>query len=478
MKLAKQVAKNTFYRTMAKIVGNVSGVFIAAILARILGPRGFGVYSLALSISLLCMSLADQGIIATSIKYISYYHGRQDLVNLRSYFRYFVKLELLISLFTSLAIIVFSGSLSSIFKDSLLKMPLIFAGLTVLFGATLNVVTSLFAGLQRFEYTFIKQVLYEAFRWLLVIPLSMLFFASGAVAGTCLAYAFTFIFLVSIILKKFKPFVFGNVKNISKRKIGAFIGFMSLTNVSSIVLSYTDIIMIGYLLSTTDVGYYRAAVTVIIAVIGLLTVFDVLLSAFSRFDDAELKNAVEKISKYSVALSFPLAIIIFYLSNNIIYIIYGCKYKYSVGVLSVLSLMLFPNAFNFIGPVFISKDMPEYPAMLTIIAMVSNIILNYIFILKFGIVGAAVATVASRCLMTVLGIYLLIRYFNVAICDLMVKSIFSVLVVVAILKVLPSMCSIFCKIVFSIILLLVYFVIMFIIRGLTVEDLIYIKELI
>lgn len=477
VKLAKQVAKNAFYRTLAKIIGNVSGILIAAILARILGPHEFGVYSLALSVSFLCISLADQGITATSIKYISYYHGKWDLVSLRTSFRYLVKLELTISLFITSLVVVFSGTLSFVFKDPSLRIPLIFAGIIVLFGTAINVVTSLFVGLQRFEYTLLKQILYEIFRWILVVPLSVLFLATGAVAGTCMAYAFTLIILVVIVLNKFRLFIFGDVGNLNKNKLNIFIGFMSLTNISTIILSYTDIIMIGVLLSTTDVGYYRAAVNVIVAVVGLLTVFDVLLSAFSRLSSAELKNVIVKVSKYSIIISFPLAVIIYYLSGEIIYLIYGSQYISSIPVLSVLSFILFPNAFNFIGPLFISRDKPECPAILTVISVILNIVLNYVLILKFGIIGAAVASVISRCLVAVLGIYLLYKYFNTTIFDLVIKSILGSFVMIIILKILPHLEILYYKIILSILLLMIYLVVMFAMRGLTIDDIVYLRKL-
>jgi len=477
VKLARLVVKNTFYRTAAKIVGNVSGLFIAAVLARLLGPHEFGVYSLAITISLLCVSLADQGITATAIRYISYYHGKQDLIRLRSYFRYLFKLGLVVSMSISFVLIILSGYLSSVFRDPLLKWPLVFAGLLVVFSAILNITTSLFAGLQRFEYVFLKQLVYETSRWMFVLPLSILFFAAGAVAGTSLAYAFTLAILFLVILLKFKTFIFGITIDISKKNINKFIGFMSLTNISSIILTYTDILMIGYLLSTTDVGYYRAAVIIVIAAVGLLTVFDVLLSAFSRLDDAELKNAVNKVAKYSISLSFPLAVVLYYLSSNIISIIYGSRYIQSIDVMAILSFLLVPNAFNFIGPVFISRNMPEYPALLTTLAMILNIFLDYIFIIKFGIIGAALATVISRCLMSVIGMYLLVKYVKVSIFNVTFKSILSLLLVFYISKLVP-ISGVIGKLVLSILLVLVYLIIVFVLGVLTLNDFKYLKKII
>ena len=63
--------KNTVYNTLANITGRLGGLLATILIARILLPELFGVYSLVLSIILLAVTAIDSGINGTQVKYVS-----------------------------------------------------------------------------------------------------------------------------------------------------------------------------------------------------------------------------------------------------------------------------------------------------------------------------------------------------------------------------------------------------------------------
>ena len=117
---------------------------------------------------------------------------------------------------------------------------------------------------------------------------------------------------------------------------------------------------------------------------------------FTQLEGSDLKKAFIRIFKYNIILLFPLSFGLIFLSEPIIRLVYGVEFLPAVLPMSILSLLVISSTSDFLRMVFQTKEKPEYPAMIVIISMVLNIILNYFLIIRFGIIGAAMATVISR----------------------------------------------------------------------------------
>ncbi len=151
MEVARKIAKNTFYNFTTLLVGNLSGLFLAILLARILKPENFGIYSLALVIANLSIALSTLGIDNAVVRYISFYHGRNDVNALRSHFKHFLKVKMVATVIVATSLILLSGILASIFGDERLRMPFILAGAVVFLASISNLFASFSRGLQRFD---------------------------------------------------------------------------------------------------------------------------------------------------------------------------------------------------------------------------------------------------------------------------------------------------------------------------------------
>jgi len=478
MSVARRVVKNVFYKISSTIVSNISGLFLVIILARVLKPNQFGIYSLTLSIAMLALVFSNLGISGAITRYISYYHGKRNLKKIRGHFRYFLKLELCLTIVISISIIICSKRIALIFSNQNLEIPIKIAGLIVFFASLVDVLNAFFSGLQEFKYIFIKQIVYETFRWFFIIPLSYLFLATGAVGGLALTYLVTFAVLIIIAFKKFKDYIFGDA-DVTDDKVLSFVGFATIANITGIIYAYTDSLMIGYLLNTTDVGYYRAAYTIILAVISLISMSDVLLPVFTQLEGENMDDAIHKLTKYTSSISFPIAISLLYLSDKIILTIYGQEYLVAAQVMKILSLMLIPSSFNYLGMIFSAKEEPKYSAYVTVASMTLNVFLNYTFIKAIGIKGAALATVISKIFNIILIIYLLHYIFNLKIpIKVVLKPAFCSLIMITILEISPHTISLILTLIEIAFATLIYFITLIAIRGLTYEDIVYITQLI
>ena len=479
MEVARRVARNAIYNISGLIVGNVSGLFLTVVLARILKPENFGIYSLALSIAMLSIALANLGVDNAVVRYVAYYAGKEDYAKIRGHFRYFLRVKLLLSTLVSSSLIVLSRQLAMIFGDERLVLPFVFAGLVVFFASLANFLNAFFMGLQEFKYSFLKQVVYEASRWIFVVPLGILYLASGAILGFSLAYAMSSLFLLFILIGKYANYVRG-LAEAADRKVNAFISFMTVASISGIIYAYVDSVMIGYLLTPTDVGYYRAAYVIVFAIVGLISSFSyVLFPTFTQLSVEDINRSLERLLRYTSIVAFPSAFAISYLSDKIIKLIYGIDYLPAIAPMMILAFALIPDAFAYLGTIFSAKERPEINASVVTASMILNVILNYILITSIGMVGAAIATVISRFFVISVNVILLYRLFRIVPnVTAIVKPMLASLIMVVVLMTFSGS-SVLAKDLISVILAgSVYILILFILRGITLEDINYLRAII
>ncbi|WP_202320738.1 oligosaccharide flippase family protein [Archaeoglobus neptunius] len=477
MKLARKVARNAIYNTSALIVGSVSGLFLTIILARVMKPEQFGIYSLALSIAMVSIALANLGVDAGVVRYTAYHAGRGDLAKIRGNFRYFLKIKTVLAFSISALLAALSGQIASFFGNESLTLPIAFAGVIVLFASFTNILNAFFMGLQEFKYSFLRQVVYEISRWAFVLPLGIAYLAAGALAGFSMAYAMAFIFLLYVLSSRYREYVCGETA-VRDERVNVFMGFMTLANISGMIYAYVDSIMIGYFLGTTDVGYYRAAYVPVFAVVGMISSFGgVMFPTYTQMGLEEIRASFSRILRYTSIIAFPLMVTIAYLSEQIVTVVYGVDYLPADLPMKILALALIPGAFSYLGSIFSAKERPEIPATLITVSMVLNVILNYVLITAIGIAGAAIATVVSRFFVLLATIFLLHTVFRIVPnFRATLKPLFAASVMFAVLYAFPKPETLIYGLVEIALAVCVYTAVIFLIKGVSKEDVEFLKD--
>ena len=101
--------KNSIYQSAITFVSRFGALIFTFILARIMLPELFGLYSLALSTILLFSMFSDLGIAQTFIKYVSSSLGKNKNSEAKAYSLYLAKIKLTLLLIAS-AILILSAS--------------------------------------------------------------------------------------------------------------------------------------------------------------------------------------------------------------------------------------------------------------------------------------------------------------------------------------------------------------------------------
>jgi len=180
----------------------------------------------------------------------------------------------------------------------------------------------------------------------------------------------------------------------------SFYDFVS--RIRGYVYARLDILIIGVFLTQSAVGLYEVAWRVTTVVILLSdSVGTVIFPQISEADsDGKNKGSIiQLISKaifYSTFFTVPCIVGVLILSEQLLAVIFSTEYA-SASI--VLIILMFDKGIESVQIIFDRAlrglNNPRAASIAAFISMVSNILLNLVFVWKFGIEGAAVATLVS-----------------------------------------------------------------------------------
>ena len=162
-----------------------------------------------------------------------------------------------------------------------------------------------------------------------------------------------------------------------------------------------DQIMIKEIMSVSDVGQYAAALRIseawyFIPIVICSSLFPAIIHA-KEIDENLYLNRLQKLYSLMIWIGITVSILITFLGTSIIDILYGDQYYESA---SVLIIHIWAGVFVFLGVAFNKFLTVENFAIKTFYRTFSgailNIILNLYLIPKYGINGAAIATLCSQ----------------------------------------------------------------------------------
>lgn len=162
-----------------------------------------------------------------------------------------------------------------------------------------------------------------------------------------------------------------------------------------------DQIMIKDMLGEKEVGIYSAAVRVceiwyVIPMIITSSLFPSVVNA-KKVSESLYYSRIQHLYSFMFIVSFSIALLMTFLSDSIMVFLYGEPYR-EAG--QVLMINIWAGVFVFWGVAsskwFLSEGLQKFLTINTVIGAVVNVILNIILIPKYGVCGAAIATVISQ----------------------------------------------------------------------------------
>ena len=419
MQTSKKFAFDVGITFLASVVSLPIGFVITIALGRYLGAGDLGLYRMTSTIYGIALLVAAVGIPAAMIKYVAEF--KDD----RTKFNQIVSSGVITSLFLGIGFIAVFYLLSGLFAE-IFNMPGLSGLLKLLspvfpFALVGGALHGLLNGLREMKKyaaaTIIQSVI------MLIVTVALIYYGfgvAGAVIGIVLSSVGNCLFLIFVSRNYFEITFSEYVPTTKKQlKLGAQIcGVNSINQINY----QADIVLVGYFLTATDVGYYAVAV-------GLSRFFWIIPQAIQKItypatseywannNHSALQTMIDKSMKYTACILLPIGLGVGFFAEDIITTIFGEEFIYSVLPFLILLVGTMINGAmqRPIGSILYSIGMPDLNLKIFASAAMANIILNLILIPHFGIAGAAVATTISLSLITLLILFYTIKVTRVII---------------------------------------------------------------
>jgi O-antigen/teichoic acid export membrane protein len=398
---------------MLKVVG-MGLLFVANILlARGMGPAGYGIFEYALSWALALGTLAGLGIHQMVVREIGIYSEHDQISRLKGLLRWSNKTVSIGSL------VVLSASFyitHVIISDRSIFLAVNLAILSIPLSALTELKQGIVRGFGCVSTWFIPMGFVRPFIFMLLlagwsvtqydltpfISLYMFIFA------TLFALISAQLLVTKVTPEKLSPV---SIQYCNKKWLKSATYFMSLGTIY-IINSRADLIMVGSMLGMQEAGIYAGAVRfslllgfVLFAVNASLG--PVISRLWAKGSRGELQFILTKSARISTLLVIPAAIICCFFGKWILALTLGEQFAAGSNVLLILSIsQLINTAMGSVGLLMNMTGNEKSSAIAGAISVITNISLNMIFIPMFGMIGAAITTMTSVLLTNILLLFL------------------------------------------------------------------------
>jgi len=379
----------------------VSGILIA----RSLGASGYGTYAFALATINLIAIPTVMGLPQLITREVAVYHIRSEFGLMRGLLvranQAVFTLSLIMVLIALFISITFNHSFDEIrlqtFLISLILLPIL--GLKNLRIAALR-------GLKRVVLSLMPEMLFRPGFLVIFLLVGIILLPSGLspqlvmtfqVVASSIAFFWGIVFLFRALPKETKEAVPEFNTRIWLKSAMPFI----FSGAMHIINSKTDIVMLGIFRSVEEVGIYRAVVQGATLVAFILAAVNIALSPtvaglYAKGDKERLQRVVTYSARAILAGTFPIILVFVLWGRWLLVTLFGQEFGGGTNALSILCIGQLVNVG--MGSVALILNMTGHErdtAHAVAIGAVLNIILNVLFVPKFGMEGAAVASAVS-----------------------------------------------------------------------------------
>ena len=192
-----------------------------------------------------------------------------------------------------------------------------------------------------------------------------------------------------------------------------------IDDVGGSLYNWMDVLIIGYFLTSADVGVYEVAWRItLIVLLASKAIGKTIFPAISRWDSEEATRRIEDLIPSALTPSLALVIPSFFgvvlLSREILTLVFGPEYS---GAWLVLIVLIGGKTFeaiqDVIGRALYGINHPGLAARAAVVTIVLNLVLNTVLVVQYGIIGAAVATVVAFAAQTSVMTLYLSRFLDV-----------------------------------------------------------------
>lgn len=388
---------NTGWLFLERIVGMFISLLVGVYVARYLGPDNYGLLSYANSFVGLFMFLATLGLDTVLVRELVRDEKKRDELLGTTFI-----LKIIGSLLL-LEIVLVAVKVTT--NDSFTNLLIFIIALGTIFQS-FQVVDFYFQSKVLSKYTvyiqIISEILSATMKLILIfLKKNLLYFAIVILIENIILAAGS---MVMYTRQKLSFFNWKLKYNLAKNLLKDSWPLM-LSSITISIYMRIDQVMIKNMLDTKAVGNYAVAVRLVeiwyfIPIAVTKSVFPAIINA-KKISEKLYYERLQKLYDLMTWSAIGIALPIMLFSHNIIKLLFGIQYQEAVGVLKIYA---WASVFVFLGCAsgrwFLVENLQLLGSIYSFLGSILNVLLNILLISKYGIIGAAWATLISYIIIT------------------------------------------------------------------------------
>ncbi len=426
MSLTDKVIKNTYYLVVSQLVGFIFPLILTPFIIGRIGESAFGIYALVLGFAGI-FGLFDMSISSSFIKFISEHYTKKEYKELNSVINTGIVFYTVFSLICCIIGIVFMGKFLSMLNINenfrhTANIAYVISLAAFFVTNSFGIFNSVLVSLQKMYLTSILGMLLSLINFILIIVLLTSGYGLNEllylhITVICISILISFIAAKKALPQmKLNPFRFHFP---SLKKMSNFGIQMQVSKLSSFAADKYDEYLLAFFSVISNVTFYNISTKIVR--IGKFMPFQLIPQVAPVAAELKARDDSDKIirlfndtSKYLTIISLPIFTYIFIFADLLIKTWMGDGFEISAHLLRILAVgqminMIFSAPGNSIIP---NLGKPKYQMYEGLIFLGINLVLSYLLIKYFGIVGAAYGNTISTGIASLFVFFVSVSYFK------------------------------------------------------------------
>ncbi len=401
----KRLAAGTGIALSGRFLGRGLRLLVDIVLARILGPKQFGLYAIGWTVTRIVTLISPLGLNSGVIRFGSRYWKEDDAG---------FKGVILQSLITAALSSIVLGALCfgsatwlshAVFKKPELVPVLRWFALSFPLVALLTVAAASTRISQRMKFSVLAEDISQpAVELFLVIVLVGVLRAGlvGAMFACLGSFIFAFILSIRYLFRLFPCLTVSDLPaQFPGRALLAFSLPASLTGVLGVMGLWVNRLFVGFYCNAAQVGIYQAAsyipVSVAIVVGAVGAIFSPMAADLSHRRQIAIIQELYRVgTKWTLYAAIPPILIMCFAPRELLVVLFGASYAVGAHALIIMAIGQLLNAGSgCVAMLLVMSGHQKITSALFAAMFTLNLILSAVFIPRWGIVGAAWATICT-----------------------------------------------------------------------------------
>lgn len=308
---------------------------------------------------------------------------------------------------------------NSLFNDPSLTLLLRITALSIPFLTINDVAISLAQGARDARvHTIVRQLIQPFLRFILILILILLGYGVfGAIIGQTLSLVLAGILAIILTILVLPSF------DVQPESMYRSVLLFSIPLIAVQGMGFlnrnVDIYMVGYYLSSSDLGIYNIALQLGNLISAMVSTFGFLLPPmltrlYKNNNNTEMRRVYQILTKWLVVSLLPVIIVLFLAPELIIGLLFGDKYSSGALALQILLIGKFVSVLmglNTAGLIALGDN--KVVSYIVILQTIINVVINILLIPIIGIEGGAIGMIISSIVGDIIGVSLLYSKYDI-----------------------------------------------------------------